>query len=451
MKKTKERFIKRFAQLAWPISLQTTLASCFIFIDMMMVQQLGDNAVGAMGIIGRFYFLITLTFAGMSSGAAILLNQFVATKKVQQAGSCFVMLLASVLLIAVPLFIWVMSHPQYLLSTILEHPPTLALAQTYLVTSAPVILLFGFISAFATLSRAFKNTRLPLVASLFAILINTGLNYVLIFGHFGMPKLGLEGAAIATLVAISIEVVLLAVLLCRTKIISLTLLSGWRIITSHSNQFYKLSLPFLFQELSWAGGMFGYSLIFAKMGPNVLAATSFMLPIEGLFISVFVGGAVACSVLIGHQLGLRKYKQAQVTAVFLTRTTTVIACVVGLFIPALIWGLESQISLSEDVKTVTLTIALALVFIIPLRVFAMMLIVGVLRAGGDSKGVIVIDGVTLWGLGLPIVATCAFVLGWSISAVFIVLVIEEAIKAGWLWLRVNKGMWKNNFVGHEAC
>jgi Na+-driven multidrug efflux pump len=301
-------------------------------------------------------------------------------------------------------------------------------------------------AALATLSRCHGDSRSPMLAGLLGLGANAVLNALLIFGLAGAPALGVAGAGWATSIARALELALLLAAISRPGMPVRPVLAAWRDRDWHAPGLVALAAPFMLQELVWAGSGLAYGMVFGAMGASSLAMVSLLAPIEGLMVVLFVGGAVGCGIVVGRLLGQRRLDEAQALAQHAWRRFGLAAlpvCVAGaigagLVVEGLPWLAERHSQLWSLLSLSAL--------IVCARVLAMTLVLGILRAGGDRRGVLAVElGGTLL-VGLPLVALAALRWGFELPQVYTLLLAAEALKAAALLWRMRQGVWRRSLL-----
>ena len=442
----KRRFLQQLWKLAWPISVQTFIASALTLVDVVMVSRLGEAELASVGLINRLYFVIVIALVGFASGAGILATQFAGRKEMGGVAQTLALMVRGSLLLTLPLVLLLLLWPHGLMALMADDPRLIALGTTYLQITAPVHVLTAVVFSYATVARGLGNSRLPMLVSVVALLLNTLLNALLIFGMAGLPALGVAGAAIATLISRSVECVLLAALFYRRfAALGLHLYQLWQPVPHWLWQrFSALAVPFMAQGMLWAAGVFAYNLIYADMGASALAVMSLLAPVEGLMIDLFVGISGATAVLIGRNLGQERYQAARIRATFVTRQAPVPAALVALLVVAVVMPLLAATTLSDHAQSDARGVLLVYLLMLPVKVYTMLISTAVLRSGGDSRGIVVVDNICLWLVGLPIAWGLASQWGAPLPAVFAAVLIEELVKAVLFTLRKRQGRWLRN-------
>ena len=281
----------------------------------------------------------------------------------------------------------------------------------------------------STLFRCMEKASLPLYASIAAAVVNTGLNFVLIFGKLGFPAMGAKGVAVATVVAQLINFFIMLVLYFQCnkpfteKDKNVPQVAGY-----HWGQYAGILLPLLVCEFMWSLGENVYAAIYGLMGTDTSAAMTLINPLQGLMIGALCGLSQAASVIIGKKLGVGEYEEAfQASKKLLSYGfigSTVLSVVILVISPYYVHIFQVE----EHVKILTKQILLTYALVAPFKVENMILGGGILRSGGKTNYVMAIDLIGTWVFGVPLGLLAAFVWKLSIPYVYFILSLEECVR-----------------------
>ena len=448
-------FYRQLCRLALPISLQLIMASSLTLIDVLMVSSLGSPEVAAVGIANRFFFVVILMVAGLATGTSILASQYVGKGDESGVNRVLNLGLCAALVMTLPVSIAALMVPQQIMSLFSSDAAVIVIGADFIQITAPFHVLMGLVSVFAAVARATGQSMLPMVVGLAAVITNTLLNYCLIFGNWGAPQLGVNGAALATIAAKSLELGLMLSLLYLSR--SRARLQLARIADSFESselrRFGRQCLPLIINEFIWAFGIFSFTLVYSHMGTSEIAAITLLAPIESISIELFIGFTSAASILIATRLGADQFNDAKREALVLTTLITAGCILYGLLLAAC--G-DLVLSIYRDVSSDVLAIASDIFLIIAatlwLRLFNVVTCVSILRSGGDVRFTLYVDMVVIWLIVLPMTAIAGLVLHWPIQWVFaIALGAEAVIKAPLYSRRIASWVWLKNLVKDDAA
>lgn len=424
MKRNTE-FLRDVCRLAVPVALQSMLQASFSIVDQIMIGQLGSVSIAAVGLAGKFSSVYSVVVSAIGAVAGIMIAQFLGQKNRPEVRRSFFRNLFIALGLAAVFTALCLLFPEPVMGLYTKDAATRQAAASYLAIVAGTFLPLAGATLLSTLYRCMEKASLPLYASLFAALLNTGLNYVLIFGKLGFAPMGAEGAAIATLVSQTANCLMMLLFLRSAR----DCLAGegpktrfqWR-------QYAAMLLPVLACEFLWSVGENVYAGIYGNLGTADCAAMTLINPVQGLVIGALCGLSQAAGVLIGKRLGSGDYDGAYGDAKKLLLYGFLGSAALSLLV-VLTSGLYVRLYAVEDtVKALTRQILAVYAVVAPFKVQNMILGGGILRSGGKTKYVMMIDLTGTWIFGVPLGLLAAFVLRLSIPWVYLMISLEEYVR-----------------------
>lgn len=430
MEQTK-RFARMVCNLAVPVALQSMLQSSFSIVDQIMIGQLGSVSVAGVGLAGKFSSIFSVLASAIGAIAGIMISQYLGQKNKQEVSRSFYLNLLMVTAMASVFTFLCMVFPQQIMGLYTQDHETQLAAASYLAILAGTFLPVAGATLLSTLFRCMEKASLPLYASIIAAALNTGLNYVLIFGKLGFSSMGADGAAIATLVSQIANLLIMLLLFWKYREI-LTSGRGADVRMSKFNwgQYGAMLLPILVCEFMWSLGENVYAAIYGHLGTESCAAMTLTNPIQGIMIGALCGLSQAASVIVGKQLGTGAYDEAYDASKKLIQYG-----IVGSLLLSAVILLTSQFyveiyQVEASVKILASQILIAYAIVAPFKVLNMILGGGIIRSGGKTNYVMVIDLVGTWVFGVPLGLLSAFALGLGIPFVYFILSLEECIRFG---------------------
>lgn len=444
------RFRKTMLGIALPIILQMLLTNGLSFVDTMMISRLGESEIAAVGLANQMFFLVFLIFFGITSGTGIFVAQFWGDRDEKGIHHVVGLSLVGTMFFAVPfaLFSWLI--PQDLMRLFTPDPVVVKLGTEYLKIIAPSYLLSGISFSFAMALRSIERPRIPLAATAISLGLNTVMNMVLIFGLIGFPALGVRGAAIATLISRTIELIVILTLIYSRQ---LPVAAGFKEYLGFDRKmvkkFFITAGPVLLNEMAWSLGMVMYKIVFARMGTGVIAAANITESIQGLFFVVLMGTGTTAAIMIGKKIGEGQKKEAYRFARYFLIQGLITGVFLGILMsataPAIVLILNMK---SETIGLVRLTL-MAIGILIPIKAFNLHMIVGVLRSGGDTTFSFITEFLGVWGIGVPIAFLAGLSFKLSLPAVYLLVGLEEVFKFIMTGLRFRSGKWINDLTRNE--
>ena len=435
-----QHFLKAVCAIAVPVALQSMLQASFSIVDQIMIGQLGSVSVAGVGFAGKFSSIYSVTVAAIGTVGGIMISQYMGQRNQWEVRRSFCLNLWFALGLAAVDAGVSLAFPKSIIGLYTTDSLTVTASASYLRLIAWTFVPAAAATMLSTLFRCMEKAQLPLYASIAASLLNTGLNYLLIFGKLGLPRMGAEGAAIATVIAQLANALIMLLLLVRHRE-ALQKAPDAQKSRFAWKQYAKMLLPILVCEFMWSIGENVYAAIYGHIGTEASAAMTLVNPVQGLMIGALCGLSQAAGVIIGKRLGKGSYDEAYAAAKRLILYGFVGSLALSLVIVATS-GLYAEIYRVEpSVKTLTTQILLAYALIAPFKVQNMIVSGGILRSGGKTTYVMVIDLIGTWIFGVPLGWIAAFVLRLSIPYVYFILSLEECVRFGISLLVLRKKKW----------
>lgn len=440
----RSHFFRKLIVIALPIALQNVLYSSRGLIDVIMLGHLGDMELAAIGVAARAIFVTTIMIVGTTTAGALITAQYWGAKndKGVKENTALTWIVSSALaLVCTSVFLLFSTQ---IMSLATDDNSVVALGRLYLSIAAPSMLSVAFVTTMLFGLRAMHKPGVSTFFSAVGLVVYIFLNWALIFGRLGFPELGFKGAAIATLLSGIAEFLLLYMYVYSKKYA--VAFGGQDVINcltiSRLSHFLKISVPTTLNFLVWAAGLFACHAIMGQTGVLGLVALSVVAPIESFALSVVIGLSSAAGVLIGNNLGARKYKSSLIYAksamVFNISCAIVVAITVYLSQNLL---LSMFPALTEESFELSKNFILVLCLGVVLRSIPMMAITGILRAGGDVRFCLYQDIVAQWLITIPISALSVVYLDIEPLWVFLLFLLGELIKCITSLLRIRSKKW----------
>lgn len=442
-------YFPNIRKIAIPIIIQQFTFALLNMLGVMLVGQKGETSVAAVGLAGQLAFLLNLVHFGIISGAAMFTAQFWGRNDVPNLRR--VLGLCLIFAIGTSLIFFTLAHlmPERILSIYTKDPAVITLGTDYIRVFSWTFLFLAITVSYGFVLRSTGNVKIPTVISVCALILSTALSYVLIFGYVGFPEMGIQGVAVAAVTARALECVALVVFAYTQKT---AVAASLRELTNFDAAFIgkviKPMLPVILNELFWALGITTYNAIYGRMGTASFAAMNIVGTIEQLAFVVFIGISNATSVLVGNRIGAGKQDEAYVYAGRSLGLGVVGGLVMGVLLQLVKTPVLSLYNVSPEVIANASHVVNVITFFLWVRVNNMTIVVGVLRAGGDTRFSLFLDGIIIWLVGVPMAYLGANVWHFPIYLVYLCAMSEEASK--WvlgLW-RYRSRKWIHDLTQH---
>lgn len=438
----KQLNFKTLFSIALPISIQSLLQSSLGMIDQIMIGQLGETAVASVNLGTRLMFIMVYSLSGISAVSSIYTSQYEGAGTKEKHSAVMKITILEGLLCVLPFLIAGLFFPQEIVRIFSEDNTVIQKGANYLFITA-----FGFIPKLFSISisailRCTGKAKITLITGLSSVAINTALNLIFIFGLGPIKAHGVEGAAIATVIAIFIEATINIIYLEKTKHPSRLSLA---IKAKADKGFYKkfaiTTLPAIGNECFWALGDAIYSGIYGHMSTISLAAMTLTFPIQGMSVGFFSGLSAAAGVIIGNNLGAKKTKEAYTLAWDFFKLCIIGCGIIGILIVLFGSVYLKFYNVTDEVKLYTKSLLAIFACYLWVKVSNMVMLGGVLRSGGKTRYTLILDLIGTWGIGIPLGFLCAFVFKWNILMVYTAINIEEVIRLTLGLIKVKSKDW----------
>lgn len=443
-----KRFYKLLVSLCIPIIIQNLISTSVNIIDTVMISSLGEASVASIGVANQYFFLFNMTLSGLTGGAGLFISQFFGKndsnniKKVTGLNVLLGIILG--LLFFIPAFIF----PKFIIHFFSYDPEVVKLCIQYFSIIAFCYPLIAVSTVFSMGSRSIRNPKLGMICSAIALISNIILNYCLIFGNLGFPALGVRGAAIATVIARFIEFSLLigyVYILKKDYVLKFTIKNLKSIDKQFINTFFEKSTPILLNDSGWAIGTVLYSVAYAKAGTSAIAASQIATSTGNFFIMTAVCVAIGASIMLGNELGADNKEVAIDYAKKFSKIVFVVGTLFGFLLILNIPTLLKMFSVSDSLAPDIIKIFAIMGLLMGLKSFNTLLIIGILRSGGDTKYSLFLELGCMWLVSLPLTFIFA-IKGAPIYILVLLTYSEEIVKFIFGVPRALSKKWVANIV-----
>lgn len=445
--KNDQHFYKKLLAIGLPIAFQNFITSALNMVDVFMISSIGDTAVAGVGGANKLYFLLNLFLFGTSSGTGIFAAQYWGKKDFSNLkrvlGICLVIAFSGGFLFS----IGAVCFPNFIMNIFAQEQPVILEGAKYL-------RIIGFSYCFTAISfgyifvlRGMNYVKVPMFVTIFCILINTFLNWMLIYGNLGFEPLGVRGAAYATVIARMLETCLLIGSVYFLKLpISGHIKSYFNFSKDFVMNYLRTVAPVIGNEVMWSLGIATYAFVYGRMGETVMATMTVTQTIEQLFMVWFFGMSSACAVMLGNDMGKNKLDRAFEYAKKFIKVGIVVAMIMSILVVLLSGMVVDLFDVSEEVKYFARLTLIVFSLYIPFKVVNLLLIVGVLRSGGDTRFTMLLDMGGVWLIGVPLAFLSGLFFKLDIQYVYVFVLFEEVVKLVFAVKRMYSKKWLKNLV-----
>ncbi len=435
-------FFREMLPLAIPIALQNLLMASFRLVDMLMLGSLSGDALAAVDLASQISFFVDLISFGVSSGCAVFLAQYHGAKNID--GIRRVMGVALVTLVPVGVLATVLSilFPRSIMQVLTNDESLRAIGVSYLSVAAFSYIAIVLNSILSTVLRSTERVHLPLIASGTAAALNALLNYALIFGHFGFPALGARGAGVATAISAAVgPLILLTVSIVKRNVLIAPLKKIFD-IKRFVVPFWKRSLPAFLNETLWSLSIVVVNMIFGHMGKENYAGLSTVRTVENLVFVFFIGVCHSCNILVGKHIGAEDEPGARRIARSFLILTPLLGLVLGAIVLVLRGPVVDLFEIENSSKAVARALLLMYAFEIGFRNIPYIEVVGIFRAGGDTRIGFFGDLAVQYLVVIPIAAILGLAVKLPFVTTFVIMQICDDIAKNLIYfIHYRKGNW----------
>lgn len=438
-------FYRRLLSIALPIAGQSLISFSLTVMDTFFLGFVGENEIAAVTLATAPFFVVTLMIFGFQSGASVLFNQYWGKGDRAAMSRIVGIALYAGLALALTASLITFFLPYQVISFFTPDETLRALAVSYMRPAAFSYTINVFPQVYAAAMRAMGNAKVGLQMATVAMVLNVVLNAIFIFGLLGAPAMGVAGAAVGTLLSRAVELVLTLLHARFNRTFRLSLPLMLRPGRQLSRDFFHYAGPVVANEVLWGAGTSLYPAFFGHMTATIVAAYSIGTNIQKIFNVLTKGFGDACCVIIGTEIGAGHYRQVH------SYSRTIIACIelasvaAGVLLLAVSPGLLSVFHIDADTRTVAQVLLVILTLRLPAEAFNYAAIIGLMRAGGDTRTAMTIDLATLWVVGVGgTFLTCA--LDAPAWLLFLPLLLDEMVKALLSFWRLQGGKWLVNIT-----
>lgn len=449
-----KQFYKRLLLLAVPIMIQNAITNFVGFLDNIMVGQLGTEPMSGVAIVNQLIFVFNLLVFGGLSGAGIFGAQFYGHEDHEGVRDTFRFKIIFGVIIVVVTFAVLLTLGESLIQLYLTNGESGNLHKTflygkeYLMVILLEIIPFVVVQIYASTLRETGQTMLPMFAGIIAVFVNLAGNYVLIFGKFGAPQMGVAGAAAATVLARFVECAVVVIWTHVKKEKNLFVTGAYRSLRVPKKlalDIIKKGSPLLVNEALWSAGIALVNQCFSMRGFTVVAATNISSTIGNLFNVVFIAMGSAVAIMVGQQLGASEFDKAKDTAakvIAFSVCCTVFTSLLMILLSGVFPGLYNT---TDEVRGMAGSMIRITAYLMPMQAF-LHAAYFTIRSGGRTIITFLFDSGFSWCVAIPFIYCIVHFTGLPILVVYALYYSLDFAKAAVGYILLKKGIWLQNIV-----
>ena len=424
-----------------PIALQNLMLASVAAADAVMLGRMEQNAMAAVSLATQVQFVQNILVSGLTATAGILGAQYWGKKSGRTINDIFCMTVRLVALISLAFSLACIFRPDILMAFFTNDATLSEIGCRYLRVAGLSYLFTGLSQCYQTTMKVTDHVSRVAWISSSTVVINIMLNAVFIFGLFGLPPMGVRGAALATLLARLIEFAWSLVSSCQKGFLR----PDYRRLFCHdadlSRDFAKIAFPMLGAFLLWGIGFTSYTAILGHLGQDAAAANSVAAVIRDLTCCAANGVSAAAGIMVGNELGAGNLDKGKLWGIRLMKISYIIGFSVTVLILLLTKPVVSFMKLTDAARTDLVAMMVILAFYMIGRCVNTVIINGIFDGGGDTLFDMYSLAVCMWGIAVPVALLGAFVFHWSAPAVFACTCLDEVGKIPWVMGHFYRYKW----------
>lgn len=433
---------KQILSLAWPVILNNLLLTFVWIVDMVMVGQLGPEAVASVGVSGQMFNMIMAITLAVTSGTIALVARYIGAKEEDRASGVLGQSLLMGAMMSVPLMLPGVLAGETLFRFFGAEAAVAEVGVPYLqiiMLGTPFIVL-SLVAASAL--RGAGDTKTPLVISVAANVFNMVLNYGLIFGKFGLPRLEVFGAGIATIISFALEAAAFMLVLWKGNLILSLPRKLLRLERDMAAKIFRIGFPSAIQQGITQVGMLWYMSVIARYGTDPLAAYMIGISIMSLSFMPGFGFSVAASTLVGQSLGAEKPDAANSYGWEATKLATIGMSLIGVVL--FVGARQVALIYVKDENVIALIVIFARILAVCLPAMGVtMTLSGALVGAADTRWPMYSSFIGMFLVRIPLALLATNVLGVSIMWIWMIILADHYVRAVVVFLRFLSGKWKD--------
>lgn len=440
-------FYKNVFSLVIPLALQNLINVGVTTADVVMLGKVGETSLSASSLAGQIQFIMALILFGLTSGAAVLTSQYWGKKDIVAIEKVMGITLRIGIMVALIFTFAAILIPEKLMRIYTSDQVLIIEGIKYLRIISIAYTLNAFTMIYLNIMRSVEKVIISTVVYSISLLLNIILNAIFIFGLLGFNAMGIEGAALATVIARTVE---------------LCIVIGYEIKGKHEvhirfahiikrdktlfRDFLILSFPVLLNELMWGAGSSANTAVIGHMGSAAVAANSVAQVTRQLATVISFGIASSAAIMLGKTIGEEKYEEAKIYSKRFVKLSIMFGALGGTLIICIRPFIINNLSLTDSAKNYLGFMLFVMAYFTLCQAFNTTMVVGIFRSGGDTRFGLILDILSMWGGSILLGALAAFVFKFSVPIVYVLLMSDEILKIPFTTIRFKSYKWLKNIT-----
>lgn len=440
-----KQFYRTVFSLVLPMAIQNLINVAVVSTDVIMLSKIGEKVLAGASLASQVQFIMTLIFFGITSGVTILTAQYWGKGDKRTVERLLGLSLRLSVSVALCFFLGATLFPEKLMRVFSKDAAVIQEGVKYLRVVGFSYLLSAVTTVYLNVLRSMERVVIATFVYTISLLSNIIVNALLIFGLFGFPKLGIVGAALGTLIARMIEVSIVFVYAKKNrKLLEFHWYDFFHTPRVLWHDFLHYATPVILNELFWGTGIAANAAILGHLGSSVVAASSVTQILRQLSAVITFGLANATAILIGKTIGEKSYVLAEQYAKKFVRLTIISGLVGSTLVFLLSPWVVKHFAVSAEIQDYLSYMLKIIVFYILAQAISMVFIIGIFRAGGDSRFGLFVDFSTMWFGSILLGYLGAFVFHLPVKIVYLLLMCDEFLKIPMVLYRYKQKKWLKN-------
>lgn len=446
-KKIDLEFYKKLAVIALPIAFQSLISSSLTLLDNLMVSSLGELSLSAVGVAAQIFSIEWMVIFGFCTGSSTFFTQLWGLKDLKRIRKVVGIATITCALIGAIFCTLALTIPVQILSLFTNSFEVAALGAVYLRTTAINFILVGIIQPFSAALRSTQQTKIPMLISIASFTTDALFNYLLIFGKFGFPMLGVQGAAIATVIARCVELILtLFVVFVKKNIIAGKIKEFLDFDFTFVKRVFANASYACLNETAWGTAFVATNACYGHLGVTAYAAVQASATIMDLFQLACFSIGDGAIILIGEQIGKGNIEEGKKISRKAIKASLVLGCFMALILIISSKSIIRLFNLTELGRFYAVRLIIIRAIFLPINLQNALIIAGIFRAGGDAGFAAKLESLTMWLLAVPIAALGVFVFELPVYMVLFLSSLEGVFKLILVYKRYFSDKWIKNMI-----
>lgn len=443
----KKIFYKNVFMLVIPLALQNLINVGVTTADVVMLGRVGETALSASSLAGQVQYIMTLILFGLTSGAAVLTSQYWGKKDIDSIEKVMGIAIRIGVFVALIFSAAALILPEKLMRIYTVEQDIIVEGVKYLRIIAIAYALNAITMIYLNIMRSVEKVIISTIVYSVSLLINIILNAIFIFGLFGFKAMGIEGAAIATVIARAVELCIVIGYEIKGKHdVHVKFRHIFKIDKLLFRDFLILSMPVLLNELMWGFGTSANTAVIGHMGSAAVAANSVAQVTRQLATVISFGIATSAAIMLGKAIGEEKYEEAKLYSKRFVGLSVMFGILGGLLIIGLRPFIINSLSLTDMAQNYLGMMLFVMAYFTLFQAYNTVMVVGIFRSGGDTRFGLIMDILSMWGGSILLGAIAAFVFKFSVPVVYVLLMSDEILKLPFTTIRFKSYKWLKNIT-----